>query len=78
MLLLRLELPVLLARPEAFGFTEASDFVDFWLVRELDLALVLELDLPDFDAKELCLEVFRDFARSTPWFLPELGLTLMP
>ena len=78
MLLPLLELPVLLARPEACCFTEALYFVDLLLARELDLALVLELDLPDFDVKEFCLEVFRDLARSTPELLPELGLILIP
>ena len=33
------------------------------------------MDLPDFDVKELCLEVLRVLARSTPRFLPEFGLT---
>ena len=73
-----LEPTVLLARPEAFEATEACDLADLWLAREVDLTLVLELDLPDLDVKELCLEVLRVLARSTPGFLPEFGLTLMP
>ena len=78
LLLSLLELPVLLARPEAFEATEAFDLADLWLVREVNFTLVLELDLPDLDVKELCLEVLRVLARSTPGFLPEFGLTLMP
>ena len=41
-----LDLPVLLARPEAFEATEAFDLADFWLVREVDLTLVLEFGSP--------------------------------
>ena len=36
------------------------------------------LDLPDLDVKELCLEILRALARSTPGFLPEFGMSLMP
>ena len=78
-MLLPLEPTVLLARPEAFEeATEACDLADLWLAREVDLTLVLEPDLPDLDVKELCLEILRVLARSTPGFLPEFGLTLMP
>ena len=77
LLLPLLELTVLLARPEALEATEACDLADFWLAREVDLTLVLELDLPDLDVQELCLEVLRVLARSTPGFLSEFGLTLM-
>ena len=61
MLLPLLEPTVLLARPEAFEATEACDLADLWLAREVDLTLVLELDLPDLDVKELCLEVLEGF-----------------
>ena len=57
LLLPLLESTVLLVRPEAFEATEACDLADLWLAREVDLTLVLELDLPDLDVKELCLEV---------------------
>ena len=72
LLLPLLEPTVLLARPEAFEATEACDLADLWLAREADLTLVLELDLPDLDVKELCLEVLRVLARSTPGFLPDV------
>ena len=66
LLLPLLELPALLARPEVFEVTEAFDFADLRLVREADFTLVLELDLPDLDVEELCLEVLSVLARSTP------------
>ena len=72
LLLPLLEPTVLLARPEAFEATEACDLADLWLAPEADLTLVLELDLPDLDVKELCLEVLIVLARSTPGFLPDV------
>ena len=66
LLLPLLELPALLARPEVVEATEAFDFADLWLVREVDFTLVLELDLPDLDVKELCLEVLRSWRGVPP------------
>ena len=73
-----LGLAALLARPEALEFTETFDFADLWLVREVDIRLALEPDLPDFDVKEFCLEVLQVLARSTSGFFPEFGLALVP